>query len=79
MKLKVGLVLKVNHDNTNHYIQIINIQQRQGFLLIQILCGKTVNICKNNRGNWYYDNPLNKLADGLLEKIGAAIDKCQPA
>jgi hypothetical protein len=79
MKLKPGLVLKVNHDGSNHYVQIINIQYIGDTLQLQILCGKTVNICKVPGSAWYYENPKSTLADGLLEKIGEAIDKCQPA
>jgi hypothetical protein len=79
MKLKPGLVLKVSHDNSNHYVQIISVQHTGEILQLQILCGKTVNICKAPATRWYYDNPKSVLADGLLEKIGEAIDKCQPA
>ena len=79
MKLKPGLVLKISHDDANHYVQIINIRYIGETLQVQILCGKTVNICKVPAIRWYYENPKNVLADGLLEKIGEAIDKCQPA
>jgi hypothetical protein len=79
MKLKPGLVLKVNHNDSNHYVQIIKVQPIRDAIMLQILCGKTVNILKETGDGWYYENPNNVLADGLLEKIGQAIDKCQPA
>jgi hypothetical protein len=79
MKFKPGLVLKVNHDGSNHYVQIINIQYICETLQVQILCGKTVNICKAPLALWFYGNPKSALVDGLLEKIGEAFDKCQPA
>lgn len=78
MKLKVGLVLKIPHNDVNHFIQILKIEQVGEALNIQILAGKTVNITRGASNIWEYERPEYGLTEELLEKIGAAIDKCLP-
>ena len=79
MKLKPGIVLKVSYQDANHYVQVIKVERKEETLTIQVLAGKTMNIIKTMAKGWHYEKASFDLDEGLLLKIGEAIDKCQPA
>ncbi len=79
MKVKPGIVLKVSYQDVNHYVQVIKVELTNETLTIQVLAGKTMNIIKTPAKGWHYEKASFDLDEGLLLKIGEAIDKCQPA